>query len=30
MEFVDLIKKGAGDSPVQDPDKIISAKIEYK
>ena len=30
MEFVDLIKKGAGDQPVQDPDKIISAKIEYK
>ncbi len=30
MEFVDMIKKGAGDQPVVDPDKIISAKIEYK
>lgn len=30
MEFVDKIKKGNGDQPVQDPDKIISAKIEYK
>jgi len=30
MEFVDMIKKGNGDQPVQDPDKIISAKIEYK
>jgi peptidylprolyl isomerase len=30
MEAVDKIKKGDGDQPVVDPDKIISAKIEYK
>jgi len=30
MEFVDAIKKGEGDQPVVDPDKIISATIEYK
>jgi peptidylprolyl isomerase len=30
MDVVDKIKKGAGDQPVVDPDKIISAKIEYK
>ena len=30
MEAVDKIKKGNGDRPVQNPDKIISAKIEYK
>ncbi len=30
MEVVDKIKKGNGDQPVVDPDKIISAKIEYK
>jgi len=31
MEFVDAIKKGAaGSGTVTDPDKIVSAKIEYK
>ncbi|MBN9314619.1 MAG: peptidylprolyl isomerase [Devosia sp.] len=30
MDIVDKIKKGDGDQPVADPDKIISAKIEYK
>ena len=30
MDVVDKIKKGAGDQPVVDPDKIITAKIEYK
>ncbi len=30
MDVVDKIKKGNGDRPVVDPDKIISAKIEYR
>jgi peptidylprolyl isomerase len=30
MDVVDKIKKGEGDQPVADPDKIISATIEYK
>ena len=30
MEAVDKIKKGAGDQPVVDPDKIISATIKYE
>ena len=32
MEFVDAIKKGdsAANGMVQDPDKIVSAKIEYR
>jgi len=30
MDAVDKIKKGAGDSPVVDPDKIISATIKYE
>lgn len=30
MEAVDKIKKGAGDRPVADPDKIISATITYE
>ena len=30
MEFVDMIKKGQGDQPVVDPDKIIKATIAYE
>ncbi len=30
MDVVDKIKKGAGDQPVVDPDKIISATISYE
>lgn len=30
MDVVDKIKKGAGDQPVADPDKIISASIAYE
>ncbi len=30
MEAVDKIKKGAGDQPVIDPDKIVSATIKYE
>lgn len=30
MEFVDSIKKGNGDQPVVDPDKIIKATIKYE
>jgi peptidylprolyl isomerase len=30
MEAVDKIKKGAGDQPVVDPDKIVSATIKYE
>jgi peptidylprolyl isomerase len=30
MDAVDKIKKGAGDTPVVDPDKIISATIKYE
>ena len=30
MDVVDKIKKGAGDQPVVDPDKIISATIKYE
>lgn len=30
MDVADKIKKGDGDQPVVDPDKIISAKIEYR
>jgi peptidylprolyl isomerase len=30
MEIVDKIKKGAGDQPVVDPDKIITATIKYE
>ncbi len=30
MEAVDKIKKGNGDQPVVDPDKIISATIKYE
>ena len=30
MEAVDKIKKGQGDQPVVDPDKIISATIKYE
>ena len=30
MDAVDKIKKGAGDQPVADPDKIISATIKYE
>jgi len=30
MDVVDKIKKGDGDQPVVDPDKIISATIKYE
>lgn len=30
MEFVDMIKKGQGDQPVVDPDKIVKATITYE